>query len=205
MAANHDLNLEKLPQELKLILEILSSGETKDEPKMIAENINWEKFFELAMHHRVFPILYQKMKHLQSSAPVYVINALKQAYISNSFEMLKLTAEMKNISQLLYDTRLLFLKGPVLAIDLYNDLSLRTSCDLDILVPLTDLDKVEKVLLDAGYKKDEYIHSILGDWKWRHHHFSYFHPEKKIKLEIHWRMNPGPGLEIGRASCRERV
>lgn len=204
MAVNHDLNLKKLPPELKLILKILSSGETRDEPKMIIENINWDKFLELAMHHRLFPILYLKMKHMHSSAPVYVIKALKQAYISNSFEMLKLTAEMKKISQLLNDTRLLFLKGPVLAIDLYNDLSLRTSCDLDILVPLTDLNKVEKVLIDAGYEKDEYIHSILGDWKWRHHHFSYFHPEKMIKLEIHWRMNPGPGLEPTFDSLWER-
>ncbi|NEU34041.1 nucleotidyltransferase family protein, partial [bacterium LRH843] len=34
-----------------------------------------------------------------------------------------------------------------------------------------------------------------GDWKWRHHHVTYFHPIKRIKLEIHWRLNPGPSSE----------
>ena len=37
--------------------------------------------------------------------------------------------------------------------------------------------------------------SVLNDWKWRHHHVTYFHPQKKIKLEIHWRLNPGPAKE----------
>ena len=44
--------------------------------------------------------------------------------------------------------------------------------------------------------KDEYIQTVLNDWKWRHHHITFFHPEKKIKLEIHWRLNPGPGKEM---------
>ena len=38
--------------------------------------------------------------------------------------------------------------------------------------------------------KDDYIQTVLNDWKWRHHHVTYFHPEKEIKLEIHWRLNP---------------
>ena len=43
--------------------------------------------------------------------------------------------------------------------------------------------------------KDDYIVKVLNDWKWRHHHITYFHPQKKIKLEVHWRLNPGPGKE----------
>ena len=43
--------------------------------------------------------------------------------------------------------------------------------------------------------KDEYIETVLNDWKWRHHHFTYIHPEKEVKVEVHWRLNPGPGKE----------
>jgi len=64
-----------------------------------------------------------------------------------------------------------------------------------MMVPLADVDQVDQLLTGLGYKKDDYIESILGDWKWRHHHVTYFHSEKPIKVEIHWRLNPGPGYE----------
>ena len=58
--------------------------------------------------------------------------------------MLKLSGEMENISELFMENniRSLFLKGPVIALDLYGDVSLRTSKDLDILLSINDLDKV---------------------------------------------------------------
>ena len=37
-------------------------------------------------------------------------------------------------------------KGPALAHDLYGDVSLRTSCDLDILIPINQLEKAERIL-----------------------------------------------------------
>src|SRR5699024_3298019 len=89
----------------------------------------------------------------------------------------------------------LFLKGPILAEELYGDISSRPSCDLDILVPMDTLGRVEDLLLQSGYVKDDYIQTVLGDWKWRHHHMAFFHPKENIKLEIHWRLNPGPGKE----------
>ena len=92
---------------------------------------------------------------------------------------------------------MIFLKGPVLSQDLYGDISLRTSCDLDVLIPIQNLEKVEMLLLEQGYVKDDYIQTILNDWKWRHHHITFFHPTKQIKLEIHWRLNPGPSKEPG--------
>ena len=45
---------------------------------------------------------------------------------------------------------LLFLKGPVLAKELYGDISLRTSSDLDILIPIHKLGKLEELLKNSG-------------------------------------------------------
>ena len=36
---------------------------------------------------------------------------------------------------------------------------------------------------------------LLNDWKWRHHHFTYYHPIQGTKIEIHWRLNPAPSKE----------
>lgn len=57
--------------------------------------------------------------------------------------MLYLSAEMERINKLCNENeiRMIFLKGPVLSQDLYGDISLRTSCDLDVLIPMQNLEK----------------------------------------------------------------
>ncbi|WML25172.1 nucleotidyltransferase family protein [Neobacillus sp. OS1-33] len=200
MDNNLCLDVTGLPKELIFLLEVLKSdhGSMHLDGENAVTEINWNLFLELAMHHRIYPLIYPKLKMLDKKRiPENVINFLGQQYKQNTFHMLQLSAEMGKISQLFSDNkmRLLNLKGPVLATDLYGELSLRTCGDLDILVPIQDLERVDLLLLNQGYIKDDYIQTILGDWKWRHHHVTYFHSEKQIKIEIHWRLNPGPGKE----------
>ncbi|WP_121610110.1 nucleotidyltransferase domain-containing protein [Mesobacillus foraminis] len=197
MESKLNLDLTGLPKELNLILSIIGK-ENNRELKGNDSDIDWDLFIELALHHRLFPALYMELtKSNNHVVPTKVVEVLGHVYKANTFEMMRLCAEMDFVNRLCIDNQIpvLFLKGPVLAADLYGDLSLRTSCDLDIIVPIKELDKMESLLILQGYEKDEYILSILGDWKWRHHHITFFHPDKKIKVEVHWRLNPGPGFE----------
>jgi len=125
--------------------------------------------------------------------------SLQREYQRNTYQMLHLSGVMDTVCRILDDNQIrsIFLKGPVLALDLYGDISLRTSCDLDLIVPMEDLARTESLLLKLGYVKDDYFETILGDWKWRHHHITFYHPIIGIKLEIHWRLNPGPSKEPG--------
>ncbi|WP_078550546.1 nucleotidyltransferase domain-containing protein [Litchfieldia alkalitelluris] len=162
------------------------------------DRIIWHEFLELALHHRLYPILFSKLKETDKDiVPDSVIQSFIQYFRRNTFSMLQLCGEMETVAKLLTEEEIcpLFLKGPVLATDLYGDISLRTCGDLDILIPFDKLTQTEAILLNQGYEKDEYIQTVLDDWKWRHHHFTYFHPKKGIKLEIHWRLNPAPGKE----------
>jgi hypothetical protein len=201
MAKGYSLKLDKVPKELKLQLEFLKCkniDELKEIDKEWFKEIDWSKFLELAMHHRIYSIIYRKMKQLDSGLiPEYVMSKLQQKYKINTFQMLALSGEMEQMSRLLLENgiKTIFLKGPVIAHDLYGDISLRTSSDLDFLIPLDDLDQAEDLLVKQGYVKDDYIVMVLNDWKWRHHHITFYHPQKKIKLEVHWRLNPGPAQE----------
>lgn len=191
------LDLANVPRELKVILELLKQGNNEISRKLF-EEIDWELFIKQAKHHRVFPILYPQLKEVQDGLiPVEVIRHLSSDYKRNTFNMLYLSAEMERVSEIFTEEkiRLLFLKGPVIAQDLYGDISLRTSSDLDFLIPIEELEKAEAILVRQGYEKEDYIKTVLNDWKWRHHHVTYFHSEKRMKLEIHWRLNPGPGVE----------
>lgn len=202
MSNDFHLNVEYLSKELKLLLEILKLQNDdivlENQSEWIVD-IDWNKFLELAMHHRVHPYIYPKVNEVNKGLiPSHIMNILRQNFKENMFRMLFLSSEMEQVSKWFIENEIstLFLKGPALAHDLYGNVSLRTSCDLDILIPINQLEKAERILLEQGYVKDEYIQTVLNDWKWRHHHITFFHPEKKIKLEIHWRLNPGPGKEM---------
>ncbi|KKI91420.1 Renal dipeptidase [Bacillus sp. SA1-12] len=201
MIKQSDLNLANVPKELTVILELLKNTNRECMTKKFSElfaGVDWNLFLKLAHHHRLFPVLYSKLKGIgEGLIPPFVMQKLANDYKRNTINMLQLSAEMEQVSKVFAEDkiRVLFLKGPVIAHDLYGDISLRTSSDLDFLIPIKDLSKAEDILRKLGYEKDDYIKSVLNDWKWRHHHVAYFHPEKRIKLEIHWRLNPGPSFE----------
>lgn len=201
MEEKHILNLDNISFELKLIFEIIRTEDIKKLRTILKESVkrlDWNLFLELVMHHRVYPLLAGKLKMIKENIiPPFVYQNISQMYMMNTFKMLQFSGEMEQVSRWFNDNNipLIFLKGPVLGAELFGDISLRSSGDLDFIIPISDLEKAETILLKKGYVKDDYIQTILNDWKWRHHHVTYFHPEKEIKLEIHWRLHPGPGKE----------
>ncbi|MBH5317300.1 nucleotidyltransferase family protein [Paenibacillus sp. GSMTC-2017] len=188
-------------QELRLLLALLEVDDQSEptfEQWELLQEVDWSLFIELARHHRVFPSINLKLKELKSAhIPSFVLQLFHRDYYRNTLQMLNLCGEMEQLATLFSgsDIQVLFLKGPVIAADLYGDVSLRTSCDLDFLVPMNKLEQVERMLLLQGYEKNDYITSVLNDWKWRHHHITFNHPTKGIKVEVHWRLNPSPSIE----------
>lgn len=192
------LNLNDFSRELKFLLEIIKNDSTNAQKEEIFTGLDWDLFLQLVSHHRLYPSVYKALKKDDGNKiPSHVLKTLSAWYKRNTFQMLQLSAEMEQVCKLFSEDGIksLFLKGPVLAFDLYSDLSMRTSKDLDILIQIKDLDKVNQLLLDHGYERDEYIRTVLDDWKWKNHHIEYTHTIKGTSLEIHWRMNPGPGRE----------
>ncbi len=197
MDNNHSLDLSIIPKELELLLDIIKTendDSLEELKKELFAEIDWDFFLQLARHHRVYPVIYTKLIKIDNRMiPKNVIRTLFKEYQKNTFQMLHLSGEMEQVSKLFTENqiRLLFLKGPVIAADLYGDISLRTSKDLDLLIPLDSLEKAEKLLLSLGYEK-EMVPNILNEWKWRYHHVVYYHPSRNIQLEIHWRLQPFP-------------
>jgi len=195
------LDVRDVPKELILLLELLKNDDDGCIQKYVLEeknNIDWNKFLDLVIHHRVYPVLSSKLQRFHNSLiPPFVIQAVSGFYKKNIFKMLHLSGEMEQLGEVFNTNgiKAIFLKGPMLGREIYGDISQRTCGDLDILIPIEDLETIHKLLEIDGYVKDEYIQSVLEDWKWRHHHVTYHHTTKNIKVEIHWRLNPGPGKE----------
>jgi hypothetical protein len=191
------LNLSSIPRELQFIMDLLKENNNviQSYSSDFYKEVDWNLFVQQVKHHRVFPLLYSKINQLE--LPKFIHKFLTKQFKKNTFQMLFLSSEMDIINKTFFEHNIptLFLKGPALAHSLYGDISLRTSSDLDLLIPLHLLEKAENILFKLGYIKNDYIKTILNDWKWRHHHFTYYHPEKRVKVELHWRLNPGPGKE----------
>ncbi|GIN73232.1 hypothetical protein J14TS2_37070 [Bacillus sp. J14TS2] len=199
------LDLGNVPQELKLMLEWVNEQNNEEIDWEKFQAIDWDFFVQLAIHHRLYPLLATKIKD-DPRVPENVQTTLTNLFKQNTYRMLHLCAEIEGLGQLFKEKgiRSLFLKGPLLAEDLYGDISKRTSGDLDVLIPIHQLEQTENLLIAQGYQKDEYIQSLLNDWKWRHHHFTYYHPIQGTKIEIHWRLNPAPSREPSFAELWDR-
>lgn len=200
---NNYIDLSFIPNELKLLLKLMHAENSdnidsyNNELNELCRDIDWDEFLRLVIHHRVYPLIYSRLKKIDEELiPSKVIQTLYQEYKMNTFQMLNLSAEMEQVSKLFTENKihLLFLKGPVIAADIYGDISLRTSKDLDILIQKKDLKTAEVLLLNCGYVKEE-TPTLNDVWKWRDHHISYFNPIKRIQIELHWRLNPYPMKE----------
>ncbi|AOZ94670.1 hypothetical protein LPB68_10885 [Paenibacillus crassostreae] len=187
-----ELDLSDVSKELFFLLFILRE-ETLDEMlvKQYTSDLDWKWFVKLVMHHRVYPLVYLKLKELNPTLiPANVRESLQQQYNNNTMKMLHLSREMNHICKAFTNNgiRTILLKGPVLAIQLYGNLAHRTSKDIDILVHADDVEKTEDILVQLGYvSEDEHL---LDNWKRKSHHLSFEHHEHMAQVEIHWRLNP---------------
>lgn len=188
------IDLSDISNELSFMLFILRDVQELDEKRIreYTSNMKWDSFIQLTLHHRVYPIIYLKLNQIRSSLiPADIMEALHYHYNSNIIKMMQLTREMNKICNKLSDNsiRTILLKGPILAIQLYGDMSHRTSKDLDILLDAEDLESAEEVMTQLGYELED-RDSLNHNWKDKLHHLSFRHKEHEVQVEIHWRINP---------------
>ena len=196
-----EINLDNCSHELQLLLKLLNDrNDTNEWLEEYYALIDWQQFLKLVYFHKVYPAIYLRLSIEDSTlVPRKVIEQLHQLYIKNTFDMLSLSREMDEINTELTkkNIRVIMLKGPSLCYQLYGDLSSRTSNDLDILIPFQELEHTISILKSKGYQLEYEPPRKLKDWQKRNHHLEFIHKEKNCKVEIHWRLHPGPSKEPG--------
>ncbi|MFF2094277.1 nucleotidyltransferase family protein [Paenibacillus sp. NPDC058174] len=197
MSSLNALDKRFFSKEFNMLLLLLRSGRTVtfEEAWEQSQQLDWNEFLSYVGYHHVNPVVYPLLKRLNDErqfVPPAIMQKMSQYFMKNTYEMLHLRGEMERIIQLLEGRgiRSLMLKGPVLAALLYGDISGRTSKDLDILVPKADIKRTEMLLMEEGYRLSEDTPLLLHNTERKTHHLSYFHYEKGIEIELHWRLNP---------------
>ncbi|PQP91213.1 nucleotidyltransferase family protein [Paenibacillus sp. AR247] len=162
--------------ELKFMLLLLKRKETMPEYlRGHVSQIDWDAFLDLVIHHRVYPLIYLRIKNMgEDLIPERVTSNLHKLYKNNTIMMMQLTREMCEICRTLTESgiRTLQLKGPILALQLYGELSYRTSKDLDLLIDGSDVAKTTAILHQLGYQSDQTDQFIF--WEKKSHHMFFF-------------------------------
>lgn len=163
-------------------------------PSVLFRQVDWSIFMKLINRHRVHSLAYHYLSKLRSELPEHVYLTLKSRFRHNKRRMLNLAAELVRLSKLFaqHDLFMLAFKGPALSQHLFGDLGLRYSKDLDLLIDPSALDQAEQLLISNGYKRQvphfpltpRQKKAYLKGWE----HASFYHPERKTLVELHWRL-----------------
>jgi len=135
------------------LLRIFKTGSVAE-----AQVSDWDKVIKEAKKHRVVELLAVLVKQAPVElVPVKIAEYLEKAYLWNVMINSWFINETKSlISQLqIAGIRCIVLKGALLAERLYNDLGVRKSGDIDILVEEFNFDKSMDVLKQNNYDYDE--------------------------------------------------
>ncbi|MEW6585577.1 MAG: nucleotidyltransferase family protein [Nitrospirota bacterium] len=187
-----------------LCLSATNEGGTVDRLHAISfENIDWSYILRFSRQNGIAPLLYHNLKQndLADSIPEGIRLTFEKIYHGVGFQNALYLEELQHLLHILEKAgiRTVLLKGAAIVEDVFRNIALRQMADIDVLVQEEDLDRAEAKVSESGYIPNEYEKS--KDWyrKYHHHIAPYYHPDRKIALEIHRHILPPEnpfGIEI---------
>jgi hypothetical protein len=133
---------------------------------------DWGRTARWAETEGVAPLICAKIEELPPHPPIPsdVITTLRSVRQVCARNNLRWAGELRAIvtAFAIEGIGVVLLKGLALADEVYGNLALRPSGDIDVLVPETDLGKAEAILMRRGYAPVETWHSTA--WYRAHHH-----------------------------------
>jgi hypothetical protein len=159
--------------------------------EILEHGVDWSYIKQTAIQHGIVPLLYKRLKeNMVDIVPPDKIRSLRQLFMENAANNLRMTQELIRVLDLLADAGIeaMPFKGPALAVQAYGDLSMRSFCDLDILIHKEDFDTVYKILLENGYIPN-YPIDTRTKRKLSIYKGEFFFSDKQIDLDIHWQLN----------------
>lgn len=184
------LSFWELTPEQRLMLDIV----LRRNPE-VPEGLDWDAFDASVRKHRLQPLLIRGLKSMESGV-VEGYPALKRyrgmqnQYSMESFQRLQALAQV-NAALADAGVRMISMKGPLLAMEAYGDPSLRTSRDLDVMVPEAELHRAGEILAELGYVPEE---SLFHKTPLRRRYYGFVDAQKHevyqkndIVLELHWK------------------
>lgn len=195
-----DVSGDELSPELRLLCYCARQhldDETQERARSLLQQqaVDWDYLLRLALRQKVLPLLYRHLSaSFADSAPQSFINRLRDHYYLHAAHNHLLAGELADTLRLFaaHDIQAVPFKGPTLAERLYQDVTLRSFGDLDILIRRADVSKASALLRREGYqsehsltpRQEQAFLKIEGE-----HLFT--HPQRRGPVDLHWEFVPG--------------
>jgi len=142
--------------EQELLLWSIRIDRTKDQriEEILKDRVDWNYVRETAIQHGIIPLLYKRLKEEMSHlVPSNELEELRTQFMANAVQNLRMTQQLIKVIDLLADAGIeaMPFKGPALAVQAYGDLSMRSFCDLDILIHEKDFERMYVALQNHGF------------------------------------------------------
>jgi hypothetical protein len=193
------LRPERLPAALRAVFACLRVSFDQDTGKLrnaCRQIEDWDAFLRWTQRHRVLPMVFKNLRRAAWDVLPDTVQAfLDGEYRRNSFRSLVLAGETVRLIRLLAQNGVaaIPLKGQVLALQVYGDLSSRHAGDIDLLIGPQNIDQADEVLHGQGYRLIN-PHLVCTPLRKRFtrrriHHYHYSSSANRIQVEIHWLMS----------------
>jgi hypothetical protein len=156
---------------------------------------DWDAFIGLVRRHGVPALAYTMLsRHGGDLVPGATREILKAGHVQSVGQSLFQAAELVRLIKMFASKGidLIPLKGVFLSYQLYGDIGMRTSGDLDILVKPEQVDLAEQILEAEGFHCDFQVLKLTERQK-QHvrvniHHFDFTHSKSGLHVELHWNL-----------------
>jgi hypothetical protein len=163
-----------------------------EDPPPDPSGLDWSELMRLSSAHAVTPLLYRAL--LSAPIPQHAAESLRSRFEANAQWNLALSAELRSLTESFEEHAIAFvpLKGPLLSQQLYGDLSMRRSSDLDLLVHRRDVLRVRDVLSAKGYRVGTPLHWPCDSayLRSRGAEISMVDESRLLSVDLHWRILP---------------
>jgi hypothetical protein len=193
-----EVSSHKYPPEFSLALASarwpLREGDVAEIRALADLCLDWEWFKRIVERNQIVPLVYQNLhKTLSDFSHSKILKSLRDSALGQTRYGMSQAAELVRVSESIgrAGLEMLALKGLTLSVIAYGNLTMRSTGDIDLLVPPTQVLEVERVLVSLGYKRFE-PGAKLTPRRMQHYlryykHFIYV-SEKGMPLELHWRL-----------------
>lgn len=194
-----ETSTENWPVDLEIIIlcarETLSPRQVNLLNELCRKQNKWHDFYELAMQHRVLPLVYRNLrKYCSDSVPQELLDQGKHIYRNNGARNLLMTGYLTRVLSLLrkHDIPAMPFKGPVLSITLYGNSALRTFGDIDVLIQRQHLIHAVQILAIQGFLpvfplNDQQLQKLSKT----DNEFPLIHKTNGITLDLQWEISGG--------------
>ncbi len=172
----------------RVFLGTCSHGELE---KLLSKVIDWERFIEYAVMHRMVYFVSKALENHAENIPDAVYSRIQNLCVENSTRSLILSAALIRLLRLFEKNQIQALpfKGPVLSRMVYDTEDARNFTDLDILVSRKDAVRARDLLLANGFTTDLDIpESQLQFYLEKENYFQFFNEAGTLNIDLHWEL-----------------